>query len=204
MSTISKRVAQFSEDGKFIQVYLNARDVCKIYTEIKDPSAIYQACNGINKSSFGYIWKFVDKNEYSKNELFIKDDFPLLIKYRAVICFDLHGNIAEVFESCTKAQNKYNTNGDSIRACCMNKNKTAYGYIWMFKDDYEKYGINLENYKRGNKSKKVAMCDIKTKDIIKIYNSAREASVDGFNYRNISQVCKGQKKSHKGYFWKFV
>lgn len=201
----SKRVVQFSENGEFIQLYLNAREVCRIYTEIKDPSAIYQACKGVNKSSFGYIWRFAEKNEYLKNELFTKNDFPLLVKYRAVVCFDLNGNFVDKFENCFNAQSKYNSSGDNIRACCVGNNKTAYGYIWMYEDEYLKNGLNIKiNSKNYDKMKKVAKCEIATGNILKIYDSARDACVDGFNYKNISKVCKGQQKSHKGYFWKFI
>lgn len=60
-------------------------------------------------------------------------------------------------------------------------------------------------YINGKKSAKpVAKIDKNTNKILKIYSSAREAQNDGFSYRNISQVCLGQKKTHLGYIWKFV
>ncbi len=35
------------------------------------------------------------------------------------------------------------------------------------------------------------------------YNNARETEAYGFNYKNVSQVCHGEKKSHKGYVFRF-
>ena len=41
--------------------------------------------------------------------------------------------------------------------------------------------------------------------IVKIWLSARNASRNtDFSYKNISACCKGEKKSHLGYYWKFT
>ena len=34
---------------------------------------------------------------------------------------------------------------------------------------------------------------------VRSYNNARETVEYGFNYKNVSDVCTGKKKSHKGY-----
>lgn len=52
--------------------------------------------------------------------------------------------------------------------------------------------------------KPVAQIDLDTDEIIGVYESAREASREtGANYRNISQVCNGDKNTHMGYKWSF-
>lgn len=38
---------------------------------------------------------------------------------------------------------------------------------------------------------------------VRSYNSARETEEYGFNYKNVSQVCRGKRKSHKGFIFKF-
>jgi hypothetical protein len=38
---------------------------------------------------------------------------------------------------------------------------------------------------------------------VRSYNNARETEAYGFNYRNVSQVCLGEKKSHKGFVFRF-
>lgn len=38
---------------------------------------------------------------------------------------------------------------------------------------------------------------------VRSYNNARETERYGFNYKNVSQVCNGEKKSHKGFVFKF-
>jgi hypothetical protein len=38
---------------------------------------------------------------------------------------------------------------------------------------------------------------------VRSYNNARETEAYGFNYKNVSAVCHGKKKSHKGYVFRF-
>ena len=54
-------------------------------------------------------------------------------------------------------------------------------------------------------SKKVLQIDRDTKQIINEYPSVREAARhnSGFDNSTISKVCRGEKKTHKGYIWKY-
>lgn len=53
--------------------------------------------------------------------------------------------------------------------------------------------------------KRVAQIDRGSGATIAVFESAREASrITGANYRNISQVCRGNRKTHMGYKWSFV
>lgn len=40
--------------------------------------------------------------------------------------------------------------------------------------------------------------------IIKVYSSITEASRDGFRGSCITQVCRGSKKTHQGYNWRYL
>lgn len=51
--------------------------------------------------------------------------------------------------------------------------------------------------------KPVLRIDKETFEIIERYESARDASRQGYNYKNISAVCNGTKKTHNGFIWKF-
>lgn len=53
-------------------------------------------------------------------------------------------------------------------------------------------------------SKKVAKCDIKTKEIIEVYSSVSSAEKANGNSRHIADVCNGKRKSAKGFFWKYI
>jgi hypothetical protein len=52
--------------------------------------------------------------------------------------------------------------------------------------------------------KPVAMVDIKTNKILKIYPSITEAEKENGNTHHIADVYKGTRKSCKGYFWKYI
>lgn len=43
-----------------------------------------------------------------------------------------------------------------------------------------------------------------TGNLLKKYNSAREASLDGYNYKSISKVCRGERQTHAGFKWEFI
>lgn len=49
-------------------------------------------------------------------------------------------------------------------------------------------------------SEKIVGINIKTNEVIVFYGM-REAERNGFNHGNISECCKGNRKSHKGYKW---
>ena len=53
-----------------------------------------------------------------------------------------------------------------------------------------------------NMSKPVIQYD-KTDKIIKEWNSAKEASKEGFTPSLICKCCKHQHKTHKNYIWKY-
>lgn len=60
-------------------------------------------------------------------------------------------------------------------------------------------------YDPNRKTKHVIQIDVKTKQVIKVFNSARLASEStGVNRGNISQVCGGHMKSAGGYEWRYV
>lgn len=55
-------------------------------------------------------------------------------------------------------------------------------------------------------SKQVAMIDKKTLQVLKIFNSVREAEKFlGISYRtHIPEVCNGKRKTCQGYIWKYI
>ena len=64
---------------------------------------------------------------------------------------------------------------------------------------------NAYNNKTQRCCKAIYQIDIKTNAIIKIWKSAREAAPHfNTNYKNISAVCRGKRKSAGGYKWRFA
>lgn len=64
---------------------------------------------------------------------------------------------------------------------------------------------NTYNGKDQRCCKKIVQIDLQTGEAIKEWNSARIAAAHfPTNYKNISAVCRGKRKSAGGYGWRFV
>ncbi len=88
----------------------------------------------------------------------------------------------------------------NICTCCSNKTHTAYGYRWNY------VGEEIDTTKRGEKRKKpVLMCDKATQQIIKEFDSAKDANIylNKTNGSHITDCCKGKLSSIYGYVWKY-
>lgn len=53
-----------------------------------------------------------------------------------------------------------------------------------------------------NRSKRVAA--YKNGELIIVYESTNEARRQGFNQGNVAACCRGERKTHKGYTWKYL
>jgi group I intron endonuclease len=205
----SKRILQFDQDGNFIKEYVSAIYVAKEFG-VQD-SLIYQCCLGQVYLGLGYQWRF--KKEFDSqlsNGVNVEDlkIAPFIRDYHAEkICqFDTNGTLIKVWNSCSQIGEELNVAYENIRACCDKQygRKTYIGYIWLYKSDYEESGLDLEYHKPKRNNKAVAQHDMKM-NYISTFVSAREAMAEtGANYKHISAVCLGKRKSAGGYIWKFI
>ena len=53
---------------------------------------------------------------------------------KTIIQYDLDGNIIKEYESQSQASRETNVNQSDISACCNEKQKTAGGFTWKFKN----------------------------------------------------------------------
>ena len=68
-------------------------------------------------------------------------------------------------------------------------------------------GITIKDFKEqafAKKARPVAQIDKDTNKIIKIYPSIREAEKATGNSQHIASVCRGSRKTCKGYKWKYL
>lgn len=56
---------------------------------------------------------------------------------------------------------------------------------------------------RQDMSKKVAQYTLDG-ELVKVWDSINECGRNGFDASTISKCCKGKKKTHKGYIWKYI
>lgn len=55
-SDTSKRVSQYDTNGVLIRIYPSLKEIKRIFGY--DPSFMRNACNGMHKTAYGYVWKF--------------------------------------------------------------------------------------------------------------------------------------------------
>lgn len=208
----SKKVIQFDVNMKPLCEHINARYAGKLYGMEETSSGIYQVCNGITDTAYGYKWRFkddcFDKYDLSKIDKPSIKKYPRIIhKSKKVVKLNKNGDILNVYSSLGNANEDIgrDRDNDCIRLCCSGEIKTSNGFYWMYEYDYIKYGFDINKYKHKTNAKPVAKIDKNTGEILKIYNSARQADKkDGYKYKGISKACVGYRKTYMGFVWKFV
>ena len=122
-----------------------------------------------------------------------------------VVRLTLTGDFVCEYRNCRFAAEDVNGRTENIRACC-NKYygyKTEYGSIWMYKHEYEKYGCDLNYYKRNKYTKPIVQYDLNMTFIAE-YESAREAEKKtGIGYKMISRVCAHKRPHTHGFIFRF-
>jgi len=91
---------------------------------------------------------------------------------------------------------KINNNVENLEWCTNQENQLH--AVRMGLNDHSKYDS-------GKPKRKVLQIDMKTNEVIKIFNSISEAAraVGQKNPSNIGGVCRGERKSVGGYLWKY-
>ena len=112
-----------------------------------------------------------------------------------------------VREAAYFLEKQYN-DSPNIAACCRNDRKTAYGYCWNFKGEFEEWYKHFlsQNSKRGPKNKIILMCDKNNHNIVlKEFSSKNEIKrfLNRDKISSIDQNLVGSTKSGYGYFWKY-
>lgn len=108
------------------------------------------------------------------------------------------------FANSNQAYIKTGVKDCNILRCCNNENgygtKSAGGFLWSF-NRYEKYPHKYTPWSENSKA--VLQFNLQG-EFLNEYSSAREAHKEtGVDYRMISDVCRGNCNSAKGFLWKF-
>lgn len=120
---------------------------------------------------------------------------------KPVVQYTKNGEIISEFDSIMEASKQTGINFRNISSACTGTHKTSFGFVWRFKgDDFDKFKVKDDIKTR----KVVRQYDLDEK-FIKEYPSLSDVSKQtDFNFKNVSQVCNGKRKSAYGYIWKFV
>lgn len=197
-------IKQYTMNGDFIKEYESAEYASRIYGF--DAPSIRQCCKHNRKSSHGFIW------QYSNIEL--TEDFIEWCNsgiHRDIVPvtqYTLSGKFISDFDSITYASKQTGINISLISSCCRDVLKTANGYIWRYfgeplTEEYIEWCNNRKEPEIWWESMKVYQYS-KIGELIKIWNSAREASeAFGVGSSSIRACCRRYYKMIAGYIWRY-
>lgn len=126
-------IVQLTVNNSFVAEYISGFDAYQ-KTGISC-SGIYKCCNGQQITSGGFKWLL--KEDYKINNIphfeIRKDKKPL-----PVVQIDIDGNLVAEYSSILEAANITKIDRGNINLCCLGRRKTAGGFRWMYKEDYDK------------------------------------------------------------------
>ena len=120
----SKKVMQFSLDGKFIKEW---DSICDAGRSGYDRKGISNCCNkeiGTHTSN-GYLWKF------SNDNMEIVPYKPSTLK--PILCFDLNMNFIKEYPSIKSACEELGLLSGAIVTCCKGRQSRVKNYIFKYK-----------------------------------------------------------------------
>lgn len=148
---------------------------------------------------------------------------------RPICQYDKKGNLLNCWDSISAVENELGFNNSKITAVAKGNygRKTAYGYVWRYKnDDFNKYptkpqwkvykhqkielskrmkGKNNPNYNKLGKDSLHHSSVIQyslNDEYIKTWDTIKQAK-DYLKINNISACCRGTRKKAGGYKWKY-
>ena len=144
-------VVQLNKKGDFIKEFSSIREAGKSLNK-DSVSSISACCKEKSKTAYGYRWMY--KTDYLKYKAENLDIPPIIKNYaRSKPVVKLNDNLevinqySTLTEAVKESNLKIKTAINGISACCRGIQNTAYGFKWMYKDDYDKmkYNEDLNN-----------------------------------------------------------
>lgn len=149
------------------------------------------------------------KKHFDENNKQLFVDKPLYM-------FLITGELINVFSNVFDATNIYTINAPTIISSAKtNGQRISYGFRWSFNPNIDKKlkpmklnTTSLENLKLGgvNNAKKIAMLDKDTGEILRIFDSCKEA-ITKTGFKNIGDAANPNRHKSKtagGFAWKYV
>ena len=128
-------ILQFSLEGDLLNIFETAKDAGIATGRVI--TSITNCCKGISKKCSDYI--FLYKKDYDNNNNLILERINNLNTKKSsivpIIQIEENGNTIE-YESVTEASKKSGIKLTSISNCLRGYSKTAGGYKWIYKNNY--------------------------------------------------------------------
>lgn len=120
---------------------------------------------------------------------------------KPVIQFSIKGEEINRYHSITEAESITGISYSMISECCLDKRKTAGGYIWQYEENF--VGIPVWHF-QSRKFREICQID-KNGNIVNIFPSAAEARrITGVCDTSIIRCCRGYLQTAGGYVWEYL
>ena len=129
-------VVQLTLDGKFVNKFESLTKANKETGVHK--TNIQRTCEGKRLTAGNFLWVYEKDYDENKEYKARKPDYNKRAYMKPVLQFDLEMNLIEEHESLCSAANKTGFHKGNIGKVCKEKQNTAYGFKWFYKDNYEK------------------------------------------------------------------
>lgn len=159
-----------------------------------DVSSIAKATKNHKTTAYGYRWRLIDDYDASEE---VVGNYHLV--GRAVYQLDINKKqIIKRYNNSIEAVKKLNLCQSSFSRCITSASKTCGGYGWCYVDEYETYIYPTL-------TKKVLQIDKNTNEVIKVWQSAKEAADTlSIEISGIRAACNGKQKTSKGFKWRYL
>ena len=114
-------VIQYDLEGNFIRIFDSVKAAAEAVNTVA-PN-IQGVCSGKKKTARGYKWAYVNEEHKQTHK-----------REKQVSQYSKEGILLQTFSSIKEASQKTNIRYDSISATCREKQKTAGGFIWKYKE----------------------------------------------------------------------
>lgn len=125
-------------------------------------------------------------------------------KAKTVYQYDMNGNFIKQYDTITHASEENNIGITGIIKNCKNEINYFKEYQWFY--TYQGNKINSCKTVFEKAYKRVGKYNKNTKELIKEYNSIKEATIDNnIKYQqHIGACCRNQIKTYRGFIWKYL
>ena len=126
-----RKVVQLTLNGVYVNTF-ESITIAANKTGVNQ-SNICSCCNHKACSAGGYLWVLED--EYNPDE--IRYTYHSKATKKAVIKLSMSGEFIKEYDTISMAAFDNNIDKSTICACCRGRQKTAGGFRWMYKEDYD-------------------------------------------------------------------
>ena len=170
---------------------------------------IARSASGKGVKAGGFIWRWGDAPSVDMKSFWESKRRKHRRKFgQPVTQYDLTGKRVACYPSLTDAGEAVGVDGGKISRAVKGEYKTIKGFVW--KKGRGKPFIDLSNYKWGNEpmaatqSKKVKQYAADGK-YIQTFGSVKDAAAFiGVTLSTMSEACRGNQKTCRGFKWKFA